>query len=197
MGFVLLRRCYHPRKRPRHRRYWLITSRSYVCEHFDASLIPRRLNMPIDDAFAAVKRFHDKIGTPSAATPRLLPGDAERARAFAERISGLRFQALGCGMMDGNLLLLRLSLALEELAEWLMAHANGDLVGAADAWADRAYALFGDAVAAGLPTGELFKAVHTSNLTKTAPATSGGKAVKGPGYLPPDIQAVLRRAMQQ
>jgi len=151
--------------------------------------------MKVDDALEAVTAFHQQIGAPSSTSPRLLPGDADRARAFAERVSSLRFQAFGCGMMEDDQLLLRLSLALEELAEWLMAHAKGDLVGAADAWADRAYALFGDAVAAGLPAGELFEEVHASNCTKTAPATSGGKAVKGPEYVPPDIRSVLLRAM--
>lgn len=97
--------------------------------------------------------------------------------------------------MEGDLLLLRLSLALEELAEWLMAHATGDLVGAADAWADRIYALLGDAVATGLPASQLFEAVHASNLSKSPPTTSGGKAVKGPDYVPPNIATVLRRAM--
>ncbi len=153
--------------------------------------------MPIDAAVAAVKQFHEQIGVDAPVAPRLLPGNADRARAFAERISSLRFQALGCGIMENDVLLLRLSLAFEELAEWLMAHAKGDLVSAADASADRTYALFGDAVAAGLPAGALFDAVHASNLTKTAATTSGGKAVKGPGYVPPDIQAVLRRAMPQ
>jgi predicted HAD superfamily Cof-like phosphohydrolase len=150
--------------------------------------------MPVDDAVTAVKAFHDKIGALTSSAPRLLPGDADRARSFADRVSSLCFQAFGCGIMEGDVLLLRLSLALEELAEWLAAHAKGDLVGAADAWADRAYALFGDAVATGLPAGELFDAVHASNLSKSPPSVSGGKAVKGPGYRPPDVAAVLRRA---
>jgi hypothetical protein len=44
---------------------------------------------------------------------------------------------------------LRTCLLLEELAEWLSAHARRDLVATADAWADRTWVLFGDA--AGLP----------------------------------------------
>ena len=42
---------------------------------------------------------------------------------------------------NGDVLLSRAAMALEELAEWVTAHARGDLVAAADAWADRAYVL--------------------------------------------------------
>ena len=37
---------------------------------------------------------------------------------------------------------------------------------AADAWEDRAYVLFGDAVATGILTAALFDEVHRSNMTK-------------------------------
>ncbi len=53
---------------------------------------------------------------------------------------------------------------------------------AADAWADRAYVLFGDAVAAGLPAAELFAEVHRSNMTKEPDSAGTGKAVKRPAY---------------
>jgi len=43
-------------------------------------------------------------------------------------------------------LLSRVALALEELAEWVLAHADQDLKSAA-AWVDRCYVLVGDAVA--------------------------------------------------
>jgi len=86
---------------------------------------------------------------------------------------------------------------LEELAEWIQAHANDNLVAAADAWADRAYVLFGDAVAAGLPAATLFAEVHRSNLTKEPVASGSGKARKAPGYTPPDLRTILRAAGAQ
>ncbi|HQU43501.1 MAG TPA: hypothetical protein PK867_11865 [Pirellulales bacterium] len=92
-------------------------------------------------------------------------------------------------------MLLRTALALEELGEWLSAHHRGDLVAAADGWADRAYVLFGDAVTAGLPTSLIFDEVHRSNLSKEPHAS--GKPCKGSGYCPPDIRGVLQRARLQ
>ena len=63
-------------------------------------------------------------------------------------------------------LLSRAAMAVEELGEWIFAHADTDLVAAADSLADRFYVLLGDAVATGLPLGRLFEAVHRSNMTK-------------------------------
>ena len=150
--------------------------------------------MPMRDAMESVRAFHDKMNVPQQRTPTLIPGDRRLAQDFAERLSSLSFQALGVGTLEGDLLLLRLSLALEELSEWLAAHANGDLVAAADAWADRAYVLFGDAVAAGLPASALFEAVHASNMSKSQTSLAGGKALKGPGYFRPDIAEILKHS---
>ena len=85
-------------------------------------------------------------------------------------------------------------MAIEELAEWLLAHVNDDLIAAADAWADRAYVLLGDAVAAGLPAAELFAEVHASNMTKELVADGTGKARKGAAYRPPELAAILKSA---
>jgi predicted HAD superfamily Cof-like phosphohydrolase len=78
-------------------------------------------------------------------------------------------------------------MAVEELAEWIEAHVASDLTAAADAWADRAYLLFGDAVATGLGTEALFDEVHRSNMTKAPVNPATGKAVKSDGYLAPVI----------
>jgi predicted HAD superfamily Cof-like phosphohydrolase len=81
----------------------------------------------------------------------------------------------------------RTMMALEELAEWIESHLAGDLKAAADAWADRAYLLFGDAVATGLGTEAVFDEVHRSNMTKAPVNPATGKAVKSDGYLAPVI----------
>jgi predicted HAD superfamily Cof-like phosphohydrolase len=85
-------------------------------------------------------------------------------------------------------------MVIEELAEWLLSHANDELVAAADAWVDRAYVLLGDAVAAGLPAGELFTAVHQRNMTKEMVADGTGKARKEAAYRPPSLAAILKSA---
>lgn len=94
------------------------------------------------------------------------------------------------GVATGDVLLQRAAMALEELAEWLSAHANGDLVAAADAWADRVYVLFGDAVAAGLPAADLFAEVHRSNMTEELDSAGTGKPVKALSW--PNIAHRLR-----
>ena len=144
--------------------------------------------MQIDDAIQAVRLFHSKTASPIADHPRLLPGRNDRAEALARQLLAVKSEIQAGG---DQLLLQRAAMAIEELAEWLQAHAEGDLVAAADAWADRAYVLFGDAVAAGLPAAALFAEVHRSNMTKEPVAGESGKARKGPGYTPPDLAAIL------
>ena len=146
--------------------------------------------MEMQDALAMVRRFHCHIGASVADKPQLLPCHTIAARWLALQIEKLsRTAADGAG---DDVLLSRVALALEELAEWLQAHADRDLTAAADAWADRAYVLFGDAVATGLPIESLFAEVHRSNMTKQYGVRTGtGKAYRGPGYRAPDVQHVL------
>lgn len=144
--------------------------------------------MQIDDAIQAVRIFHERTASPIADHPRFLPGGKDRAEALARQLLVVKSEIQADG---DNLLLQRAAMAIEELAEWLQAHAKGDLIAAADAWADRAYVLFGDAVAAGLPAATLFAEVHRSNMTKDPVAGESGKARKGPGYTPPNLQKVL------
>jgi len=147
--------------------------------------------MKIDDAMIAVKDFHMGTGAPVAEKPQLLPGDRHAAETLTEQLSSLKS---GITVANGDLLMQRAAMAIEELAEWLQAHAKGDLVAAADAWADRAYVLLGDAVATGLPTAALFAEVHASNMTKDLVADGTGKATKGANYRPPDLAAILKSA---
>jgi len=144
--------------------------------------------MQIDDAIQAVRAFHERTASPIADRPRLLPGGKVGAEVLARQLLAIKAEIRADG---DNLLLQRAAMAIEELAEWLQAHAEGNLVAAADAWADRAYVLFGDAVAAGLPAAPLFTEVHRSNMTKEPVAGESGKARKGPGYTPPDLAAIL------
>lgn len=141
----------------------------------------------MQDALYCVREFHAKMNAPISPCPTLLTCDRTAAATLAERVSILAADAMA-GAPEGDVLMRRASMALEELAEWLAAHAQGDLVAVADAWADRAYVLFGDAVAAGLPVVALFDEVHLSNMTKAPDPLRTGKATKGAGYHPPDIR---------
>ncbi len=143
------------------------------------------------DSIELVRDFHARIGAAIADKPRLLRCDPEVAHRLSVAISELSHDAAKAGDLFSQ----RLAMTLEELAEWAAAHAAGDLVAAADAWADRMYVLLGDAVAAGLPAWELLQAVQTSNITKAAGrATDAGKGVKSGAYQPPKLAEILMQA---
>ena len=152
--------------------------------------------MSLTEAVKSVRQFHRHIGAPIADKPQLLPGKPKAADFIGARIEQLG--RLARRRADNDPFLERLALALEELSEWAMAHAEQDLVAAADAWADRAYVLMGDAIACGLPAQELFSEVHRSNLTKMYGVRTGvGKAYRGTGYEPPRIREILEGHHEQ
>ena len=139
------------------------------------------------DMLNSVRDFHLHIGAAVSDVPQLLACSEESAIKLAQ---GIRQLIQNNSTSPTDQLSLRAHLALEELAEWLDAHADGDIVAAADAWADRAYVLFGDAVATGLPATELFQEVHRSNMTKSGTGQTG-KGIKGDEYQPPNIGPLL------
>ena len=144
----------------------------------------------MQDALDSVRQFHATMNAPVSSTPTLLACDKTAAAVLAERVDALATETMANAPAD-DVLLRRASMALEELAEWLTAHAQGDLIDASDAWADRCYVLIGDAVAGGLPAVELFAEVHHSNMSKEPDPLRTGKAIKGPAYQPPDIRKAL------
>ncbi|QDT50517.1 Phosphoribosyl-ATP pyrophosphohydrolase [Symmachiella dynata] len=144
----------------------------------------------MQDALDSVRQFHAAMNAPISPHPTLLTCDRNTAVTCAKRVNALATEAMAAASED-DVLLRRASMALEELAEWLTAHVHGDLAAAADAWADRTYVLFGDAVVAGLPAAMLFGEVHRSNMTKEPDPMGTGKAVKGSKYRPPDIRKAL------
>lgn len=144
--------------------------------------------MNLTNALDMVRTFHKHIGAPAADAPCLLACSPTNAKCLAVDLLKLSLVA----SQNGDQLSTRLAMALEELSEWLFAHAQGDLVAAADAWADRLYVLLGDAVAAGMPGEELLSEVHHSNMTKESKTDWPGKGVKGTAYQPPDIRRILK-----
>lgn len=142
--------------------------------------------------FDDVKTFHGHIGAMIRATPGLLDADTGTARRLAEGLRALQAEAKSLSQ-HGDDLAARLTLSLEETAEWLEAHAAQDLVAAADAWGDRCYVLLGDAVATGLPAQEVFAAVHRSNMTKVqGRRQASGKAGKDDGFRRPALESLLK-----
>jgi len=145
----------------------------------------------MDIAMQQVTDFHRALGAPISPRPRLLEGSADEAAAVAGKLRAL---AIDCGHLGGpsSILLSRLAMELEELAEWAEAHAAGDLVAAADAWGDRLYVLLGDGVAAGLPAQAIFDEVHRSNMTKVSlPPDGSGKARKDRAFVRPHLAPLL------
>jgi predicted HAD superfamily Cof-like phosphohydrolase len=160
--------------------------------------------MPQDLALAEclhrVTQFHLQINAPvvCAEPPRLLfTSDSARVRVYSEQLASLSKELAEAGDGYKDQVLSRAAMALEELSEWLTAHAEGDLISAADAIGDRLYVLLGDAVATGFPLGALFEEVHRSNMTKLLFMHTGhGKGVKGPDYRRPEIARTLSDHMR-
>lgn len=73
-----------------------------------------------------------------------------------------------------------------------------DPVEAADALADMCVVTVGSGVAWGVPLPEVWDEVHRSNMAKVGgPTRADGKAMKPPGWTPPDIAGVLKLAALQ
>jgi len=138
-----------------------------------------------------VKEFHAHIGETIRDKATLLPSGTGEAAAFAADLHKLvaKYRVNKSPLSE---LVRRMCLNLEEIAEWSDAHANGDIVEATDALADRLYCLIGDAVSTGLPLQEAFEIVHKSNLTKSkGKSNPAGKGVKDDGFVPPQLTDLL------
>jgi len=149
--------------------------------------------MSLSEALAHVATFHRHIGAPLRDQPGLLTGQPDNAARLATQLLTLQLVATNQGVAEGDQVLLRAAMTLEELAEWLYAHARRDVVAAADSWGDGLYVWLGHAVAMGLPVDRIFAAIHQSNLTKEPGQLSRpGKAVKGARYRPPQLHEVFQ-----
>lgn len=100
--------------------------------------------------------------------------------------------------VDAGQVRLRQALIEEEVRELQEAATAVDLVGVADALADIVYVAYGTAHVYGIDLDAVLDEVHASNMTKLGAdgrpvRRADGKILKGPGYRPPDIAAVLQR----
>ena len=140
-----------------------------------------------------VREFHSHIGESVSNVPRLLDHEPESDHELAQMLRQI-VQSFNGRQEKPSQLIRRSLMAIEELAEWIEAHSEADLVSAADAWGDRVYVLLGDAVAAGLPADAIFDEVHRSNMTKFGTNANSGKGIKSDGFHRPDLQKVLLNA---
>ncbi len=124
-----------------------------------------------------VREFHRKIGETVAESSILLQHDAKVDADLARSLRQI-VESFNHSDRPKTQLTRRTLMAVEELAEWIEAHNDDDLIAAADAWADRMYLLLGDAIATGLPAEPLLDEVHRSNMTKAAANERTGKGTK-------------------
>lgn len=138
-----------------------------------------------------VRQFHEiyqvpvATGAPSVARDRVHMRMALIAEEFAELVAAIYGERAGA--------------RVEAAFTAAVAEDDGarDAVGAADALADLVYVVYGMALECGTPLPAVLAEIHASNLSK--PGADGapilredGKVLKGPGYVPPDVAAVLR-----
>lgn len=112
-----------------------------------------------------VRDFHLKYGAPVRTVPTLIPAKDRLRRA---------------------------RLIVSEAAEFLEAADKDDLVEMTDALADLLVVVYGAAVELGVDLEPVFAEVQRSNMSKNGGKDVGGKILKGPGFVPPDIAGQLR-----
>lgn len=118
---------------------------------------------PTSAAAAQVAAFHQMIGSPP------WPGPVAD--------------------MPADTIQVRNTLVEDEVRELVEATLAGDVAAIARELADVLYVVYGTAYTYGIPLDAVVTAVHKANMTRTP--TVSGKAVKGPGYIAPDVAGVL------
>ncbi len=138
---------------------------------------------------------------PLSAAPDGRVGPSRSAAQVGDfhRAYGLPVRDVPTAEVGPDQVALRLALIQEEVGELADAAAAGDLIGVADALADIVYVAYGTAHVYGIDLDAVLDEVHASNMTKLGAdgrpiRRADGKILKGPGYRPPDIAAVLARS---
>ena len=125
------------------------------------------MNTPIQD----ILKWRRAMQLPTAARPTMLP---------AERLS------------------LHNRMLMEELEEMQAAMISRDMKEIADACGDLIYIVTGLADECGIPLLEVMDEIFHSNMTKLGEDGNpvyreDGKLIKGPNYIPPDINRILNK----
>lgn len=101
---------------------------------------------------------------------------------------------------DDGLIALRERLIEEEFDELMDAMLEDDLAQIGKESADLIYVIVGLNLTYGIPLDQIWDAVHASNMAKADPVTGkvlkreDGKVLKGPDWVPPDIEKIIEDA---
>lgn len=99
---------------------------------------------------------------------------------------------------DAGTVQLRRALVREEIAETFKAMDDFDLAGIADGVVDSIYVLLGLLVSYGIDPRPVWDAVHAANMSKVGGTTrTDGKIQKPPGWVAPDVSAIIEAQQQQ
>jgi Phosphoribosyl-ATP pyrophosphohydrolase len=163
-----------------------VTARRPLHEDWDGSTVMEP--MPVWQARAVVAAIEPFLST---ATPeRML-----RELHASKRVHGGLMPARPTTDIPLPVASLRQDLLAEEAGELAGAVQAGDIVKIADGLADVVYVAVGTAVVYGIPFDAVLAEVHRSNMSKVN-TPDEAKLVKGPGYQPPDIAAVLETGQE-
>ncbi|OLL14630.1 bifunctional GNAT family N-acetyltransferase/nucleoside triphosphate pyrophosphohydrolase family protein [Actinomyces oris] len=145
-----------------------------------------------DDPEALVRRFHHIYGLPVQTDGASLERESLGMRMsligeeFAELVGAVYGQAARTEIESSY----HRAVAADDGAR--------DTVEAADALADLIYVIYGMALETGIDLAAVLAEVQRSNMSKLGADgkpiyREDGKVLKGPGYFPPNVEAVLRR----
>jgi hypothetical protein len=143
----------------------------------------------LQDAVARVRAHHQRNNLPVAESPQLLPTDGLKAMQLSVRLIELGIEignlpaiqkCLIPSTAEGDVVVRFVLQELGLLADWLKAHVQGDLEGAAFAWGDRLYLLLRETVAVGLPVEQLFTLTHTVIGSASPTDSEGGQGQTRP-----------------
>lgn len=161
-----------------------------------------------DAGLDAVAEFHRAFNchiAPDPSVPDYGPIAEDFLRSYCQIASGLAkdLQTQAAEVLEyndeaGALLLIRLQLCQEELAELAEAMLERDIIGCLDALTDMSYVGDGTYLTLGLGHYKLaaLAEVHSSNMSKLGEdgepvIADSGRVMKGPNYRRPDLASVL------
>lgn len=159
----------------------------------------------MDGSMLDVREFHDAIDDPTPTEPVSLVHRRQTSYDLDSLATSLELLATqaheAARMQDGDNLLLRCHLMIEELGECVRAMHQGDMVEVLDALCDMRYVNDGTALSLGLGPVFMpaFREVHAANMSKFdddgRPIKDAiGRMTKGPNYRPPNLRLILKGA---
>lgn len=190
-----------------------VLAMAYELEELRARPMATLEQRDTDEGIELLREFNEAFGCHMEDEPRLPVPEAAGAALLEDWVALLEKQARSLreaaalfnrnGQTPAGLILVRMQLSLEELAELWRAVLKQDLVGALDALLDRQYVLDGDFHTLGLGHLKLpgLREVHRSNMAKLGPdgkpiIAASGRVVKPDGWTGPDLAPLLEAPQQ-